>query len=75
MNTFHLQILASDKTFYTGECLSLSLPIQDGQYGILPGHCNMIAAVVPGTLTFHPPGLSGTPQSLTVCSRWKTTTS
>lgn len=56
MNSFYLRILASDEPFYQGECQSLSLPIQGGQYGVLAHHCNTIAAVVPGILTYQPPG-------------------
>lgn len=52
MNSFHLTILAAEKPFYEGECISLVLPTVDGQYGIQAGHNNMIAAVVPGELKY-----------------------
>ena len=50
MRTFHVDILAADKPFYRGECESLQNPIGNGQYGILAGHRNAIAAIVPGTM-------------------------
>ena len=50
MSTFHVDILAADKPFYRGECQSLQIPIGNGQYGILAGHRNAIAAIVPGTM-------------------------
>ena len=50
MRTFHVDILAADKPFYQGDCQSLQIPIGNGQYGILAGHCNAIAAIVPGTM-------------------------
>lgn len=50
MRTFHVDILAADKPFYQGECQSLQIPIGNGQYGILAGHRNAIAAIVPGTM-------------------------
>ena len=50
MRTFHVDILAADKPFYRGECESLQIPIGNGQYGILAGHRNAIAAIVPGTM-------------------------
>lgn len=56
MSTFQVRILAADRPFYQGECESLVLPTVAGQYGILPHHRNMIAAVVPGTLYYRLPG-------------------
>lgn len=55
MNAFSLIILAAEKPFFEGECVSLVLPTVDGQYGIQAGHNNMIAAVVPGELKFTVP--------------------
>ena len=50
MNTFYLRVLASNETFYEGECLSLTVPTPDGEREFLAHHSNMIAAVVPGEL-------------------------
>lgn len=50
MRTFHVDILAADKPFYQGDCQSLQIPTGNGQYEILAGHCNAIAAIVPGTM-------------------------
>lgn len=55
METFQVHILAVDRTFYEGPCLSLTVPISDGEQGILAHHSNMIAAVVPGTLRYQVP--------------------
>lgn len=55
MRTFELTVLAAEKPFYEGECVSLVLPTGDGEYGIQASHSNMIAAVVPGTLRFTTP--------------------
>ena len=52
MRRFYLHVLAEDHVLFRGDCLSMVLPISDGQYGILAGHSNMVAAVVPGTLRF-----------------------
>ena len=52
MNTFTLNVLAAEKPFYDGECVSLIVPTNDGQYGIMANHNNMIAAIVPGVLKF-----------------------
>lgn len=50
MNTFRLDVLAAEKPFYSGECISIVIPASDGQYGVQANHSNMIAAVVPGEL-------------------------
>lgn len=52
MNSFHLCILAADKPFYTGECVSLCIPTDDGLYGVQAHHHNIIAAVISGTVSF-----------------------
>lgn len=50
MKTFRLNILAAEKPFYDGECTSLIIPTNDGEYGVLANHNNIIAAIVPGVL-------------------------
>lgn len=52
MNTFSLEILASDKKFFTGRAEFLKVPSADGEVGVMAHHQNMIAAIVPGILTF-----------------------
>ena len=55
MDTFQVHILAADRIFYEGPCVSLTIPTSDGERGILAHHENMIAAVQPGTLRWQPP--------------------
>ena len=55
MNTFRLHILAADRVFFEGDCTSLIVPTVHGQYGVQARHSNMIAALVPGQLTFRCP--------------------
>ena len=55
METFQVHILAADKTFYEGPCVSLTIPTSDGEQGIWAHHSNMIAAVQPGTLRYQLP--------------------
>ena len=45
METFGLKIIASDRVFYEGRCLSLVIPAPDGEKGILPRHENMVIAI------------------------------
>ena len=56
MDTFQVHILAADRIFYEGPCVSLTIPTSDGERGILAHHENMIAAVQPGTLRWQLPG-------------------
>lgn len=36
MSTFWLKVIASDHTFYNGNCEMLVVPAHDGEFGILP---------------------------------------
>ena len=52
MNSFHLCILEAENPFYDGDCVSLIIPTDDGSYGIEAHHHNMIAAIIPGIVSF-----------------------
>ena len=56
MEVFQAHILAADRSFYEGPCVSLTIPTSDGEQGILAHHSSMIAAVRPGTLRYQVPG-------------------
>ena len=55
MEVFQVHILAADKNFYEGPCVSLTIPTIDGEQGILAHHSDMIAAIKPGMLRYHIP--------------------
>ena len=46
MNTFGLNVIASDKDFYHGRGKSISLPAKDGAITILAHHADMMVAIV-----------------------------
>lgn len=48
MSTFKLDIISSDRHFFSGECESAILPAIDGEHGVLPGHENMVTAIKSG---------------------------
>lgn len=50
--TFHLDVLASDKYFFSGDCEELVFPCIDGSYGVLPNHEPMISCLAAGDLKF-----------------------
>lgn len=55
MNTFSLKIYASNKVFYEGEAISLTLPTIDGEMGILANHEDMIIGIEVGELRMTTP--------------------
>ncbi len=48
--TFDLHIRAADRDLYEGKCVSMKLPLGDGQLGLMANHAPMAAALVPGVL-------------------------
>ena len=50
--TFYLEIIASDRKFFTGECEEMVFPAIDGSRGILPGHEAMITPLEAGEMKF-----------------------
>ena len=56
MNTFHLSVYESDGIFYEGECESLVVPTDTGDFGIMANHENIVIAIVSGTMMYRLPG-------------------
>ena len=54
--TFYLKIIAANKVFFSGKCVSVIVPEHDGQEEILAHHENMVSAVENGELKFKPEG-------------------
>ena len=50
--TFFLEVVTPERTFFSGECLSMVLPTLDGLYGVLAGHEPMVTAVESGVLKY-----------------------
>ncbi len=55
MDTFYLEILSPERTFYAGECRSLTMPISDGMVGVMAHHTPLTAAIMDGELHFETP--------------------
>lgn len=60
MSTFNLEIVATDKVFYNGECELLVYPALDGERGVMAGHENMVSAVKAGELRYTVDGQQST---------------
>ena len=52
MNSFILNITASNGEFYQGSCESMVLPVKDGVYGVQAGHSPVLVAIHMGMLKF-----------------------
>lgn len=52
MKEFELQILSPERPFYSGGCVSLTVPVSDGVIGIMAGHTPLTAAVEGGEVQF-----------------------
>ncbi|MBQ1687982.1 MAG: ATP synthase F1 subunit epsilon [Lachnospiraceae bacterium] len=52
VKTFELEIIASDRVFYTGPCESLIFPGIDGQQGVLAHHERTVTCVNAGELKY-----------------------
>ncbi len=48
MKTFKLEVLSPDRAFYIGDAVSVTVPLDDGLYGIMADHSPLTAAIVPG---------------------------
>lgn len=45
MRTFHLEVLTPERVFYSGDCVSLIVPISDGMLGVM-AYCEPITASI-----------------------------
>ena len=52
MTNFRLDILSPERPFYSGDCLSLVVPISDGMLGIMAHHSPFTAAIMDGEVLF-----------------------
>ena len=54
-DTLHLEIVTAGGAAVDTQAQQVTLPLTDGEAGILAHHCNIIAAVVPGELRCRTP--------------------
>ena len=50
--TLDLYLVACDRKFFDGKVKSVTLPLEDGELGILPGHEEMIVALAIGEMHY-----------------------
>jgi len=55
MKEFHLRVLAPERMFFDGKCVSLMVPTIDGMYGLMAQHEDLALAIVPGKMTLRTP--------------------
>lgn len=51
-DTFYLEMIASTRKFFQGDCEKLIFPAIDGAYGVLPKHEPVVSVMEPGELKF-----------------------
>lgn len=52
MKQFHLKIASSNRAFYEGDCESLVLFTEEGEYGVLANHESMVVGIEVGILKY-----------------------
>jgi len=55
-DTFRLEIYEADSVFFVGDVESLTVPVPDGEYGVMAHHENIVIALVPGIAHYIVPG-------------------
>jgi len=50
MNLIDIEIISAEQTVFSGKAKFVSLPGENGELGILPGHTPLISKVKPGTV-------------------------
>lgn len=56
MTAFSLAILSPDREWYAGPAESVTAPGQDGEFGVLARHIQMVAGLKAGVVTVRVPG-------------------
>lgn len=51
MTTLHLEIITPERTIFSGDATSVSLPTPDGEITVMPHHIPLLSIVAPGTIT------------------------
>ena len=54
MAPLDVDLVAEDRTVWSGEATMVSAPAADGEMGILPGHSPVLAVLRPGTVRITP---------------------
>lgn len=53
MKPFYLKVVASDKVFFDGMAVSLTVPLDDGSIGVLADHENTFAVIASGEMSIN----------------------
>ncbi|MBX9243954.1 F0F1 ATP synthase subunit epsilon [Actinotalea ferrariae] len=54
MANLEVDLVAADRSVWTGEARMVSAPAADGEIGILPGHSPVLTVLRPGTVRITP---------------------
>jgi len=64
MDTFKLEIVTPEGEIYNGEAKSVTLPGEEGEFGVLPRHASLLALLKPGVIEIEKS--DGTKESIAV---------
>lgn len=51
-STFFLRVIAADRVFFKGKCISVILPAVDGEHAVMAHHSDMMIATQTGSIRF-----------------------
>lgn len=51
-STFFLRVIAADRVFFKGRCISVILPAVDGEHAVMAHHSDMMIATQTGSIRF-----------------------
>lgn len=64
MANLEVDLVATDRTIWSGEASMVSAPAAEGDIGIMPGHAPVLAVLRPGVVRVH--GLDGQVRRATI---------
>ncbi|MFC5998149.1 F0F1 ATP synthase subunit epsilon [Quadrisphaera sp. GCM10027208] len=63
MAELHVELVAADRTVWSGEASLVVARTTEGELGVMPGHTPVLGALVQGEVRVHP--VSGSPVTVT----------
>lgn len=55
-DTLHAELVTPEKIIFSEAVTQVDIPGAEGDFGVLPGHMNLISIIRPGVVSFHKDG-------------------
>lgn len=62
--TFNFELVSPERVLISEPASMVTIPGEEGEFGVLAGHCSLVSSIRPGTVTVERPG--GKPQRIFV---------